>query len=550
MTENKYGKVLAGRCAVCYFMSCVLFIVCVLRLYSAATNKMIMAGNSSARYSVAVTRPRGMIYDASGIPLNNRNERIIAAASPSPQAISVLCDVLKGDPSLTGILERLNDGKPIICELPYIIECDGVVCIAAEQSNTPDKPAVHTVGYTDSSGHGVSGLEAAFDDLLYSDDCVEAVFELNGAGYVLGDKAPEIRGLEYRKNAVYTTLSAEIQKITEECCAGIKSGAAVVCEIGTGKLRAVVSKPDFDCTAVSEYLNDTDSPLINKALSAYSVGSVFKPCVAAAGIEGKCGTLTFNCSGSVELDGRAYHCHNRSGHGLLSLEGALTESCNTFFYQFASAVGASAIYEKAVACSFGCEFEIAPGLKSSAGALPELKTLYSSSSLANLSIGQGSLLLSPVAVLTLYCAIASDGGYYLPTIVEKQVRGGVSESITASKKTIVMEAETAERIRKYLSNALNSGTGTAAKPSLCSAGGKTATAQTGRFSDSGSEINMGWFCGFFPAEAPKYAVSIMIEDANGYDAAPIFAAIADGITELENGQPRNIGASLYANAGL
>lgn len=528
---------MSRRCAGCYFLICVMLAVCALRVGIIATGRITSAGNSASYYTLTVARPRGTIYDCNGIPLNNRSERIIAAVSPSMQAIAALRSVLGDSPVLTGLLERLGRGYPVLCELPRITECDGIVCTVVKDTDTADKPAIHMTGYTDSSGHGAAGLEAALDSVLYCGQTVDAVFELSGRGEVLGGRTPEIKGADAETAAVYTTLDSFIQQITEESCIGIEKGAAAVCEVGTGKIRAAVSKPNFDCTRLSDYLDRADAPLLNRLTSAYSVGSVFKPCVAAAGIEQGCSDLSFNCTGSIKIDGRDYHCHKRSGHGVLSLGGAVSESCNTFFYQFAAAVGADALYEKMTACSFGSALEIAPNLKCSAGKIPEKSSLYAASAIANLGIGQGSLLLSPISILTLYCAIASDGGYYLPYIVEKTVGGGKTERYDAGKKTLVMKPDTAGVLREYLEQTVASGTGTAAMPTLCSAGGKTATAQTGRFDENGKEITIGWFCGYFPAENPKYAVTVMIENANGYNAAPIFASIADGITALENGQP-------------
>lgn len=529
---------MAHRCAACYFVTCMLFVVCVLRVFSAATGASTAAGNTGGRYTLVLTRPRGTIYDCGGIPLNNRSERILAAVSPSPQTVAALRSVLGDNPSLTGILTRLSGGRPVICELPRMIDCEGIVCLRVSDADTADKPAVHTVGYTDSSGHGVSGLEAAFDDLLYSEQTVNASFEIDGSGAVLTGGGITLEGAQENPNALYTTLDSEIQRIAERSTAQIACGAAVVCEVGTGKLRAVVSRPDFDCTDIAQYLDRADAPLLNRALTAYSVGSVFKPCVAAAGLESGAGALSFECAGSTEIAGRSFHCHRLEGHGSLTLGGALAASCNIYFYRFALAVGAEPIYEKASALNFGSSFELAPGLASAAGQLPSLSSLRNDAALANLSIGQGTLLLSPAAMLTLYCAIAGDGGYYLPHIVEKQVSRGETKRLSNGKKTAVMQPETARLLREYLTEVVLTGTGTAAAPTLCTAAGKTATAQTGRYDENGREINLGWFCGFFPAESPRYAVAVMIEDANGYDAAPVFAAIADGITALENGQPQ------------
>jgi len=105
---------------------------------------------------------------------------------------------------------------------------------------------------------------------------------------------------------------------------------------------------------------------------------------------------------------------------------------------------------------------------------------------------------------------------------------------------LAISSESAALMREYLRKVVSDGTGVAAAPTLCTAAGKTATAQTGRFDENGKEITIGWFCGFFPAENPRYAVAVMIENANGFDAAPIFAELADSITALQNGQPVEI----------
>lgn len=97
-----------------------------------------------------------------------------------------------------------------------------------------------------------------------------------------------------------------------------------------------------------------------------------------------------------------------------------------------------------------------------------------------------------------------------------------------------MKKETAGQIRKYLLSVIEEGTGTSAKPKTVSAAGKTATAQTGKF-QNGTEICEGWFCGFFPAESPKYTVVVFSENIaeQSETCGEVFAKIADGITELE-----------------
>ena len=93
-----------------------------------------------------------------------------------------------------------------------------------------------------------------------------------------------------------------------------------------------------------------------------------------------------------------------------------------------------------------------------------------------------------------------------------------------------MSEQTADKLKQYLCNVLNEGTGTAAKPQYVLAAGKTATAETG-WRKNGRLIQNSWFCGFFPAETPKYVVAVLIEDEalNGSSGAPYFKKIADKI---------------------
>ena len=97
-----------------------------------------------------------------------------------------------------------------------------------------------------------------------------------------------------------------------------------------------------------------------------------------------------------------------------------------------------------------------------------------------------------------------------------------------------MKESTAQLLREYLSSVIEEGTGTSAKPQTVSAAGKTATAQTGKFLN-GVEICEGWFCGFFPADKPKYTVIVFSENTaeQTESCGEVFAKIADGITELE-----------------
>lgn len=530
-----FGKMFAKRSTVCFFMVCFIFLFCCLRLYTVATGPYLEIQQNQSSLRLEINRPRGTIYDCNMLPLNNQQVNIMAAISPTPRAVIALSTELRGDERLPAILDRLATGKPVVCSVDKRIECDGIVCTEIAVAHNSSQLAEHTVGYIDSTGHGVTGLEQAFDELLYSDETIDAVFKTDGLGRIMEGEEIEITGKDsVLGNSVITTIDINIQQAAEQAALDIERGAVVVCDAKTGEIRALVSRPSFDCTRVSDFLNRSDSPLLNRCFSSYSVGSVFKPCVAAAGIEAGKESFVAECMGGTEISDRIFRCHYKAGHGKLDVSGALAFSCNVFFYRFALAMGGRAVYNMASSLNFGNSISLADGIQTSVGTLANLDSLKTQAALANLSIGQGELTLSPISMLTLYCAIASDGCYYLPSLVTATVKGGMQSEYKTSSPTRVMSGETAKKLRTALTRVISEGTGKTAAPSLCTAAGKTATAQTGTYNKNGVEITNGWFCGFFPATDPEYVVVIMEEDAIGGDVAPIFAKVADNIFRIKN----------------
>ena len=108
-------------------------------------------------------------------------------------------------------------------------------------------------------------------------------------------------------------LDSLIQKTVEEelSVSEIKKGAVLITDTKSGAIRAIASVPTYEPADIAKSMNDTDSPLVNRALSAFPVGSVFKVAVAAAALENGCNeNETYLCSGSVEIDGKIFHCYN------------------------------------------------------------------------------------------------------------------------------------------------------------------------------------------------------------------------------------------------
>lgn len=522
-------KKFAIRSVACYFLIMLLLLICSLRVAVIAMGDYGELCNRQNEYTVKVGKTRGTVYDCNMTPLTNTTQKLMAAISPVDTVFAVLQDILS-EGEYERVYKLLKQGKPVVCEVERQIKCDGISYINIYDVNSGEEVAIHTIGYLNDKGDGVSGIQNGYNDILYSSESVEAVFQIAGDGSVLKGIEPSFRNVSVQSdNAVVTTIDLSIQKAAEKAGKYLKKGAIVVSDVQSGKIRAILSKPTFDKNKISDALNSDDAPLINRALAAFSVGSVFKPCVAAAALEQGVNSFVYNCTGSSLIIDRSFNCHYRSGHGMVNMKKAIAYSCNTFFYNFAIRLGATPIYNMASSLSFGQCLNIAKNMKTAKGNLTKISELTNDAQIANLSIGQGNLSLSPVSLLTLYSAIANGGSYHVPSLVEKTLVEGVWEEYGSSAKTKVFSEETAQVLRESLLAVIEEGTGVLAKPKRVSAAGKTATAQTGRYDENGKEITNSWFCGYFPVETPKYVVVVLSEGESEISTGQIFSMLADEI---------------------
>lgn len=533
LNETVFWRVFSRRSLISFAVIILLFFSCILRVAVTATKnyKTVQENQSSIR--LTISKLRGTIFDCNMQPLTNNETKIIAAVSPTPRAITAISSVLNANEK-EAVLKTLKSGKPAMCELEEPIDCDGIVCFKIFTRSNDNNLAVHTVGYTDVDMVGVSGIEYCYNDILQSEKKAEILYFCDGLGRILeGIKPKIINDNSVVASGVITTIDSKIQTICEKEASNIESGAIVISEVSSGKIKAIASTPTFNPLDVEKYLETPNSPLFNRATAAYNVGSVFKPCVAAAGLEYKNNNFSYTCTGSCLIAERFFKCHNHRGHGIMNLKSALANSCNTFFYNYAFTLGSNPIYNMASSLMFGKSITLFKNYKTSQGNLTALNKLENIAGLANFSIGQGELLLSPISMLTLYTSIANGGTYRLPTLIEGTVKNGEITKEKVQNPTRVMSEKTANILTEYLKEVVENGTGKSAKPKTVSAAGKTATAQTGKFVNS-TEICSAWFCGFFPAEKPEYVVIVFSENSlkQSKSCGEIFANIADQITAL------------------
>ena len=519
------------RTAVCFVLILLLMALCGARVFVIASDgqlKLAATNQSTRRVSVGISR--GTIYDCNKVPLTEVNKSGVTVVLPSEQGALALPTFYSGD-ELDNALQKLNGGSPIVIDKNLGLELRGTAEIDVPKRYSGS--LCHIIGYVDSSGHGVSGIEKGMDEYLYSPTDYSVLYSTDSLGRMIAGAGYSVDSGNVT-GSVTLTIDSRIQAIAEQAMSDIEAGAAVVLDAKNGKLRAVVSRPDFDPYNVAVSLNSETSPLINRALCPYNVGSVFKPCLSAAALESNQGNYTHNCTGSLTTSGLTFRCNRLAGHGELSLKGATAVSCNTYFYTLGLQLGADIVHSTAKLFRLGQPLSLGGGIVSAAGTLPDKEILNQQpAALINLSIGQGDLLLSPVALSTLYAAIVNDGEYYLPSIIEGFEKNGVYESYPASLPTKAIEKSTANTIKEHLIATLQSGTGSAAYLEGITAGGKTGTAQTG-WKDGDRSILNGWFCGFYEGKNTDYVIVVLKEDvkSGSADCAPVFKEITTKLSNL------------------
>ena len=303
-----YGALLLGFAAV----------VCRLYWLCSNTDYAIRA----AAQSEAVLRlpaARGNFYDCDGLPLTGISQRWLALCFPGESSYARLYPYADADGQARLYRER-NTSRPFLLDVVQDVSGLGVRCYAVPRRYAAAPLAEQLIGYLDSEGHGAAGLEAALDDVLYTGERDTLRCAVTAQGRLRRGSEPILEKADSAPQGVRLTLSRSIQRAAEGVAAeSMATGCILIIDATSGKVRACVSLPDFDAANVGESLTAPDSPLLNRAFSAYAVGSVFKPVLAAAALEAGEGDFTRECPGYDALNGQVYRCAGSVPHGLVGL---------------------------------------------------------------------------------------------------------------------------------------------------------------------------------------------------------------------------------------
>jgi penicillin-binding protein 2 len=411
---------------------------------------------------------------------------------------------------------------------------------------------------------GKNGVEKIYD-LRLRGRAGRSEVEVNSIGRV-------IRELSRREgqpgDEVRLSIDMGIQTMAHKAL-GDQSGAAIVLDVHTGEVLALASSPAFDPNAFNkgishdywqELMQNERAPLANKAIAGqYAPGSTFKLVVALAALESGLVTPdhTTYCIGHVRLGNVRFHCWKKHGHGRLDMEGAIQHSCDVYFYDIARKIGVERIAEMARRLGLGHVTGLdLPGEKP--GVTPTrdwklaiLGTPWQLGETLITGIGQGFVLATPLQLAVMTARIANGERAVVPTLTHDEPAPRQLASADdvaaidlapgpASFKPLAIAPQHLDIVRRGMYAVSNNPRGTAYRARIADKGweiaGKTGTAQVRRITlaerDKGVLKNedLPWrerdhalFVAYAPADAPKYAIAVVIEHGGGGSAvaAPI-----------------------------
>lgn len=512
----------------------ILFLSLCTRLFSLSVLPQQAFSQHSLRTKDIATS-RGIIYDRKLKPITCNKLSYIACIKPTTASLNLLRQIGEDDEAL----KQLTDGRFIFksTDTPEAYKgCEDIKALPVYERYN-DSRLLHIIGYTDSSGNGVCGLEKYYNDMLANaGGKLTIAYNTDANGRMMTAEPVEIRDNGYyTKQGLVLTIDADIQAILENAMQGngISKGAGIILNTETNEILACVSLPLYDRNNLSSAINSSDSPFINRAFSAFSVGSVFKTVTAAAAIEGNTETTKYVCNGSITLNGNTFYCSKQDGHGEIDFNTAMAKSCNPYFISLGITTGSEAILSLSKKLKLGKSVDFGNGYMTDTGTIPDPSELVCNADTANLSFGQGRLTATPLQIATIFSCIGNGGYYTEPTLILGTVDkdGNTAKLRTDHTKQKILSDYTCSKLKDALSKIVTEGTGTMAFSKLYTCCTKTATAQSGQYDENGNEIKICWFTGFFPKENPQYTICIMKEQGSsgGSDCGPIFKEIAENI---------------------
>lgn len=332
-------------------------------------------------------------------------------------------------------------------------------------------------------------------------------------------------GSQPRGGNVSLTINPKVQEACVKALNG-RTGAGVALNPHTGEILGMCSSPSYDPNTLSSpdgaqvlasyaaLQQDSNKPLMNRAISQlYPPGSAFKIVTAAALISNGLVQADTIVDAPVEIPlpntnvtlpnyGR-YPC----GNGKVEFRYAFAQSCNTPFGQLGMNLGGQALQEQTKKFGFAEKPEIPMIGVASQFPLPEAPSF-----LANAAIGQQSVRVTPLQMAMVAAAVANRGTVMKPYLIDQELSPDfqIVKQYAPQELSQAVSPEVAGTLNSMMQEVVKTGSGKAAAIPGITVAGKTGTAQTGIA--KGQDL---WFVGFAPAESPKIAVAVVLEDPQG-----------------------------------
>ena len=487
-------------------------------------------------YTVNISKCRGTIYDCRKKPLTGLKKSRVASVLPTINSINALKEMFSKD-DFDDIMSICYSGNPFKISIPVSIKSEDINVFNVPKRYSEEPILPHIIGYLDDTSHGTSGLELAYDDYLNNCGEIFVRYSVDALGRTLSGDKEKIHDTSYMQNrGVVLSIDERLQTIAHKAAKKyLKKGAVLITEVPRCQIRACVSLPEFSPLNLEKVLDSKDAPLMNRALCAYNLGSVFKLVTSAAALEKNLSSeAEYQCEGNIMVGSSRFHCFDGRAHGPVNMEHAISKSCNSYFVDLANKLDPQYFIDMSLNFGFNKELELAPNLISDQGNLPSVSELKNPQMMANVSFGQGTLMATPIQVAGLINTIASGGIYASPNLIEGLVNEKLDyiEKHKPPKAKRVITTKTANKLSAYMKTSVEEGTSKKGKPKNVTACAKTGTAETGLM-DGDRHIIQAWYAGFFPAEKPKYSIVVLAEDGagGGESCGPVFSDIVDKIVE-------------------
>jgi penicillin-binding protein 2 len=551
-------------------------LVIFLRLWYIQVDRASDLAEQAARIrntSVDRLAPRGLIYDRNGVLLAGVQSRFVVTAVPSvvkknPWVMQKVATLLGTDEGKLEVKLKDVGWRPMIPAPIYVgasIEVAARIAEAGQElpgigvESEPmrfypnSKLYSHVLGYvwTPNSGDAKHLEKLGVKPAAYvGKQGVEYFYERE----LMGEKGAEHLEVDAKRrptrtlsvdspvpgDAVTLSLDAQLQQIAMEGLGGRK-GAVVAIDPETGEILCMVSSPTYDSNLFLNGINSADwkslnenpdRPLMNRAVAGtYPPGSTFKIVTSLAAYEaGKFDpSWSYFCPGYYTVGKRKLIC--LSHHGSITYHNALRDSCNTYFAALGVKAGPTAIRKMALECGFYARSGVdASG--ESRGVIPTENWVrkyradgrWYTGDTANMAIGQGEVVVTPLQMANLAAMVATQGRQYKPHFVHEIRSPDGTRTPVQPELVHEIHADPAfwAILRSAMLDVVQNGTARRAQVPGFEVAGKTGSAENHH-----SKVTHGWFMAFAPVEHPKIAICVLVENAGhgGVVAAPIAGAV-------------------------